>query len=212
MGGPQAAGLSKVPGCSRLAEPGLLSAPRRRQSSAPLTRVDDLAARVQVVQRDQQLAGEVAHHRQRDATVVVQPAHGAWGQGLLSSLCADHERTGRRGSGWRRGRQAARHSKRRVAGKACGQPPQGLLLTQRAILKRPSPDEREQVVPQDLEHHAHVLAVRAGMLKPVDHAAAVVLVLCRQGASAAPRLESTAQRWDWDCSCTPSEAEAAVLR
>lgn len=42
----------------------------------PLTRVDDLAARVQVVQGNQQLAGEVAHRRQRDAAVLVQPAKG----------------------------------------------------------------------------------------------------------------------------------------
>ena len=47
-----------------------------------------------------------------------------------------------------------------------------------AASPRLAPDKREQVVAQDLEHHAHVAAVRPRVLKPVNHAAAVVGILC----------------------------------
>ncbi len=171
------------------------SALPRLETACPLTRVDDLAARVQVVQSNEQLAGEVAHRRQRDAAVLVQPAQGhartaCWADGAritgtqaeaTKSGCACPD-IGRHTAAWY-GMRSRRHARVR-------QPSRGLLRS-RHPQQPPSPDEREQVVSKDLKHHAHVAAVRAGMLKPVHHAAAVVLVLCTQDA---PTMEQSVEK------------------
>lgn len=141
---------------------------------AARTRVDDVAACVQVVESHQHLAHQAAHHWQRDATVVVQPA------GRSGEKAGGEVRGGAAGDVPRRAGRWDVHSSAAAAAAAVAmlQCSSSDAAVQQAV-RRCAPDEREQVVSQHLEDHAHVAAVRPAVLKPVDHAAAVVAVVCR---------------------------------
>ena len=75
------------------------------------------------------------------------------------------------------GAQAAAHTGRGTSSTAGA----GRRTGRRAGRQGHPPDECEQVVSQHLKYHAHVVAVGPRVLKPVNHAAAVVGVLCRVG-------------------------------